>query len=375
MPKFKKTIRKAEGGDFSMAEKIKARNQRHADYVLGKNKPVTMDDTMMGGLRGVLASDAIRPLPPSEYDMQQMVMDQAAKTMSIGNALPQQQPKVAPARRSPRIGPIDKGAMFGALAQRKQQDDLSNLPAPAMAPQSEPKMDAASLREISKVFKQAAKAPGAAPELAKAAGEIPKTEAGMKKFINEYGKFIALGALSGMGGKGGQIAAPIIAALPGIIEALKKKEKVVKKADGGSIREALETIYASFDKDKYAKGKLKVGKARDEDMKKAVAKESERLSPKSPFSYSRYDTKSKTWDVPMNWRDGGRPPEGPIRKFKGGSMKGKMKDGSMPQHKKMAMGKSDMPKKASGGAMRYASGGSCKGFGAAKKTKPTGPMN
>jgi hypothetical protein len=96
---------------------------------------------------------------------------------------------------------------------------------------------------------------------------------------------------------------------------------------------------------------------------------------------------------------------GAIRKFKGGSMKGNTMDstltpkyakggdmpkgmskgkmgkaaGEMPQHKKMAMGKptpqSMGQKFAKGGAAKYASGGMCKGYGIAKKIRPTGPMN
>jgi hypothetical protein len=106
---------------------------------------------------------------------------------------------------------------------------------------------------------------------------------------------------------------------------------------------------------------------------------------------------------------GGEPPKksegGAIRKFKGGSMKGNTMDsmltpkykkggdmpkgmskgkmgkaeGEMPQHKKMAMGKptpqSTGAKFAKGGAAKYASGGMCKGYGIAKKVRPTGPMN
>ena len=58
---------------------------------------------------------------------------------------------------------------------------------------------------------------------------------------------------------------------------------------------------------------------------------------------------------------------------KGGAM------GEMPQHKKMAMGKptpqSTGQKFAKGGAMKCATGGVPKGYGIAKKIRPTGPMN
>lgn len=195
-------------------------------------------------------------------------------------------------------------------------------------------------------------------DLSKLAGEIPKTKSGMKKFMDEYGKFIALGAMAGAGGKGGQIAAPIIAALPGLIEMMKKKKK------------------PQFDEKPMSAPGVQVGMAHGGSMKKS---------------------------------SGGEPPKksegGAIRKFKGGSMKGNTMDstltpkyakggdmpkgmskgkmgkaaGEMPQHKKMAMGKptpqSMGQKFAKGGAAKYASGGMCKGYGIAKKIRPTGPMN
>lgn len=171
--------------------------------------------------------------------------------------------------------------------------------------------------------------PGAAPrgegegedsELASMMAASGKGKSGFKKFMKDYGKFIALGAMAGTGGKAGRIAAPIMAALPGLIEMMKSK----KKSSGGE---------------------------------------------------------------PPKKSEGGA-----IRKFKGGSMKGNTKDsmltpkykkggstGEIPQHKKMAMGKptpqSTGQKFAKGGTMKYASGGSVKGYGISKKIRPTGPMN
>ena len=64
---------------------------------------------------------------------------------------------------------------------------------------------------------------------------------------------------------------------------------------------------------------------------------------------------------------------------KGGDMPKGKAAGEMPQHKKMAMGKptpqSTGQKFAKGGAAKYAGGGMCKGYGIAKKIRPTGPMN
>lgn len=74
----------------------------------------------------------------------------------------------------------------------------------------------------------------ATPDMAKAAGELPKTKSGMKKFMDEYGKFIALGALAGTGGKGGAIAAPIMAALPGILKMLQNRGKKNTGAPAGA---------------------------------------------------------------------------------------------------------------------------------------------
>ena len=197
-------------------------------------------------------------------------------------------------------------------------------------------------------------------DLSRAAGEIPKTKAGLNKFMQEYGKFIALGAMAGQGGRGGQIAAPIMAALPGLIEMLKGKKS--SKSSGAP------------------KSSVQTGMAHGG----SVGKKS----------------------------SGGEPPKksegGAIRKFKGGSMKGNSMDsmltpkyakggktdktdkmdkmgkmgkaaGEMPQHKKMAMGKptpqSTGQKFAKGGTMKCATGGGVKGYGIAKKIRPTGPMN
>jgi hypothetical protein len=158
-----------------------------------------------------------------------------------------------------------------------------------------------------------------------AEGAVPKTKAGFKKFMQDYGKFIALGAVAGAGGKRGQIAAPIIAALPGLIEMMKKRGKkssggdTPKKSEGGAIR------------------KFKGGSMNTKD--------------------SMFTPKYK----------------------KGGDMPKGKATGEMPQHKKMAMGKptpqSTGQKFAKGGAAKYAGGGMCKGYGIAKKIRPTGPMN
>ena len=254
----------------------------------------------------------------------------------------------APGGMPPGISGMLPGATSAATPSRNAMYDYDTASSPA------------SLKEISAIFKQAAKAPGAPADMAKAAGEIPKTKAGLKKFMQEYGKFIALGAMAGAGGRGGQIAAPIMAALPGLIEMMKGKKS---SKPSGATTSSVQT------------GMSHGG---------AVGKKS----------------------------SGGEPPKksegGAIRKFKGGSMKGNSMDsmltpkyakggktdkmdktdkmgkmgkaaGEMPQHKKMAMGKptpqSTGQKFAKGGAAKYAGGGMCKGYGISKKIRPTGPMN
>jgi hypothetical protein len=340
----------------------------------------------------------------------------AAGASSSKPTPPRQGRKTAPALPFSGYSAYDYMAEAPAAAKGfsgyPEYDAMADTTAPAKNAMTAYKSGAAPMADMAKIFKEAAKAPGASPELAKAAGEIPKTKAGMKKFMQDYGKFIALGAMAGAGGKGGQIAAPIMAALPGLIEMMKGrgKDKVNKKADGGKLLDALESAYAEFDKDKYSKGKLKTGAKRDEEMRSVAKERMERFSPKSPSTMVQYNPQQGSWYTPSGFREfedyGERKRKsdesekksgsskksegGAIRKFKGGSMNMK-KDmltpkykkggaaGEMPQHKKMAMGKptpqSTGQKFAKGGAAKYAGGGMCKGYGISKKIRPTGPMN
>jgi hypothetical protein len=212
------------------------------------------------------------------------------------------------------------------------------------------------MQDLSAFLKKAAKAPDAPPELAKAAGEIPKTKSGLKKFMQDYGQFIALGALAGQGGKGGQIAAPIIAALPGLIAMMKKKKS-------GSTPAA-------------TPGNVQVGMARGGFMKRSSGGETPKKSEGGAIrKFKGGSMKGNTMDSTLTpkYAKGGDMPKG--------MSKGKMGKaaGEMPQHKKMAMGKptpqSTGAKFAKGGAAKYASGGMCKGYGISKKVRPTGPMN
>lgn len=237
------------------------------------------------------------------------------------------------------------------LAGEQQQPTVAPLPSSAgrvVASAPSPVGRLASMEELG--FKKSTAAPAGMSGML-ASAEIPKTKAGMKKFMQDYGKFIALGAMAGAGGKGGQIAAPIMAALPGLIEMMKGK-KSSKSSDA-------------------PKPSVQTGMAHGGSVGK----------------------KSSGGDTPKKSEGGA------IRKFKGGSMntkdsmltpkykkggdmpKAKMGKamGEMPQHKKMAMGKptpqSTGQKFAKGGAAKYAGGGMCKGYGISKKIRPTGPMN
>jgi hypothetical protein len=317
MPKFNKPIKKADGG---LAERTKAIGQARADYMLGRNKPETEEGIMRGGLANVLASDAIRPLVPTAADMQLMMRPGMTP------------PVVPPTATASRASGVGRGAAArGSAPVRTAPMPMRRADVPnfldrdmefmAQMSQAQPELMGSKVAGFPSL-------PGGAPtDMVKAAGEIPKTKAGLKKFMQEYGKFIALGAMAGQGGKGGQIAAPIIAALPGLIEMMKGKKKSSggeppKKSEGGAIR-------------KFKGGSMK-GNTMDS-----------MLTPK-------YAKGGKTDKM------------------------GKAA-GEMPQHKKMAMGKptpqSTGQKFAKGGAAKYAGGGMCKGYGISKKIRPTGPMN
>ena len=335
MPKFKKAIRKASGGrDYGAA----ARDQ--ANYVLGKGPyaggPETEEGIMRGGLSRTLAS--MLPSVPSAADLSSVIQPSSRSVPSsqesvagpMGRSI-RQAPN--PSKRAPIPNFLDRDmeALAKMTAANPELMNTKALGLPGLPTSS--KGGEGEGQELESLKKT-----GGASS---AAAAIPKTKAGMKKFMQDYGKFIALGAMAGAGGKGGKIAAPIIAALPGLIKMMKGKGKAT-----------------------------------------AVP------APKAPAQ------------DPGGYKKGGA-----IRKFKGGSMKGNSMDsmltpkyakggkmdkmgktdkmgkaaGEMPQHKKMAMGKptpqSTGQKFAKGGTMKCATGGGVKGYGIAKKIRPTGPMN
>lgn len=279
-----------------------------------------------GNLRSTDASDQALPIRPGA-DVAAAVSPAVARAGSASQptraAIPAQV-KANTAIRKSRVTParpmVEPAMPVAAIAPAV--DPLAGLPSrqlPSMTRGMRFDMPEGEQQELESMMKSS----GAAG----IAGEIPKTKAGLKKFMQEYGKFIALGAMAGQGGKGGQIAAPIMAALPGLIEMMKSKKKSSggeppKKSEGGAIR-------------KFKGGSMK-GNSMDS-----------MLTPK-------YAKGGKTDKM------------------------GKAA-GEMPQHKKMAMGKptpqSTGQKFAKGGAAKYAGGGMCKGYGISKKIRPTGPMN
>ena len=362
MPKFKRVARKADGGGLGSTpmrfpdQEPKSREEQSAGlfnrgitglaksliYAMGGDPNLPSNDSSGSSLSEL----PTRSLPPLTSGMRASL----PTTASPGRAS-------KPQRKASASRPGDLVVQPGQGIPKGMQASMANLGlsgissmlsgAPAVDPlaglpsKKLPSMTSGMRVEMPEGEEQELESLEKTGGASSAAAAIPKTKAGMKKFMQDYGKFIALGAMAGAGGKGGQIAAPIIAALPGLIEMMKGK-----------------------------------GKAAAAPAPKAPAKDT------------------------GNYKKGGA-----IRKFKGGSMKGNSMDsmltpkyakggkmdkmgktdkmgkaaGEMPQHKKMAMGKptpqSTGQKFAKGGTMKCATGGGVKGYGIAKKIRPTGPMN
>lgn len=381
MPKFKKAIRKADGGGFipyeegpalySLFEGVRkdmakdivspkeaaARAKRMGLAAAGpKVQPLKQLSNYASPGLASLVDAAGRPFasPGSRYGSGLSGFDLAsgsigkALTPSVGLTTSQAQqpgrqisapqgakksPRQAapiPSRGAPIPGSLDQdGEVFAKMTAANP--DLMKTVALGL-----PGLPTSSSEGEEQELESLKKTGGAS-----ATAAIPKTKAGLKKFMQDYGKFIALGAMAGAGGKGGQIAAPIIAALPGLIEMMKGKKK------SAPVTSPAKTSVPGTQVGMSSGGSVK-------------------------------------------YKSGGA-----IRKFKGGSMdksKGNTKDsmltpkykkggsiGEIPQHKKMAMGKptpqSTGQKFAKGGTMKCATGGGVKGYGIAKKIRPTGPMN
>lgn len=367
MPKFKKekkVIRAKDGlpedrfSPFSSYDRL-VQEYRDPSRIYGAPSPIAPEAPVTRGKgRFTLKPGALSHSTPASALLRSMIEGPAPSSQASLDA------PVGAVTQPPNVLPSDRVKAPLASGRSRQQPGIANQAAieslvkrapmatpsvpsvpeftPSVAPMSEVNQGA-----MIKALMSGATGRGRSDlsDLSKAAGEIPKTKAGLKKFMQEYGKFIALGAMAGAGGKGGQIAAPIMAALPGLIEMMKGKKKGGKGFSG----------------------------------------------------YSEYDYMTKSHGGPVGKKSsGGEPPKksegGAIRKFKGGSMKGNTKDsmltpkykkggatGEMPQHKKMAMGKptpqSMKQKFAKGGTMKCATGGVPKGYGISKKIRPTGPMD
>ena len=352
MPKFKRVARKADGGGLGSTpmrfpdQEPKTREEQSAGlfnrgitglarsliYAMGGDPNLPANDSSGSSLSGLptgnlpLLTSGMRASLPTAASLDRASKPQRKASASRPGNLAVQSGQVLPKGMQASMADLGLSGISSMLSGAPAVDTLAGLPSkklPSMISGMRVEMPEGEEQELESLKKT-----GGASS---AAAAIPKTKAGMKKFMQDYGKFIALGAMAGAGGKGGQIAAPIIAALPGLIEMMKGK-----------------------------------GKAAATPAPKAPAKDT------------------------GNYKKGGA-----IRKFKGGSMdksKGNTKDsmltpkykkggsiGEIPQHKKMAMGKptpqSTGQKFAKGGTMKCATGGVPKGYGIAKKIRPTGPMN
>lgn len=251
-----------------------------------------------------------------------------------------------------------------------------------------------TIPDIGKSIKEGIKSSVATPDIAKAAGELPKTKSGMKKFMDEYGKFIALGALAGTGGKGGAIAAPIMAALPGILKMLQNRGKKKPGAPAGapakfpgySEYDYMTAPAAPVDTLNVAHGGLLGNKSAAHPKKKMAG------GTVRKFKGGSMNTLKE--NIMPKYKKGGDMPKGMPKEMMAMMGKKGKATGDMPEHKKMDMGMpigkmpdskkmgmakpkpSSMDQKfAKGGTARYASGGMCKGYGMAKKIRPTGSMN
>ena len=179
-----RTLLRLMGGDPDLPQKT---NLENLDKLQLKSSGDRSIDLSKQNALGKINSTATTPSVPS------VNRTLALKPNKVTSGVPT---AAQPKKYSPRV--------TNAMDQYRAKD--LEMPPPLMANAPAPNVPMAPSVDLSKL-----------------AGEIPKTKSGMKKFMDEYGKFIALGAMAGAGGKGGQIAAPIIAALPGLIEMMKKK--------------------------------------------------------------------------------------------------------------------------------------------------------
>ena len=402
MPKFKnKVIRKADGGkyypgggegpgNYNMAESVrdslaKGVNQSVNNKMSGINK---FNDRVGGPLYGLkhgrspvyspgmmregIGGDII-PLAPSRssglsgMNLAQKALDKFSigsnrTTAKAANRAANPTPAAAREMGSIYTEPISVSEEGSEVEMERSPNDYLTATSDVMNLPSQRNKSESVLQKA--MYDEA-------PNTSFPSANVPKTKSGMKKFMDQYGKFIALGALAGTQGKKGMIAAPIIAALPAIMKMLQnrgKKTPAAPDTQNAAHGGLLGNKSAAHPKKKMAGGAIRKFKGGSMNTMK------ENLVPKYKYG----------GDMPK-----GMPKEMMAMMGKKGKATGDMPEhkkmdmgmpiGKMPDSKKMGMAKpkpSSMDQKfAKGGTAKYASGGMCKGYGMAKKIRPTGSMN
>lgn len=264
MPKFKRVARKADGGGLGSTpmrfpdQEPKTREEQSAGlfnrgitglarsliYAMGGDPNLPANDSSGSSLSGLptgnlpLLTSGMRASLPTAASLDRASKPQRKASASRPGNLAVQSGQVLPKGMQASMADLGLSGISSMLSGAPAVDTLAGLPSkklPSMISGMRVEMPEGEEQE----FESLKKTGGASS----AAAAIPKTKAGMKKFMQDYGKFIALGAMAGAGGKGGQIAAPIIAALPGLIEMMKGKGKaaapVEKKNKGGFMKKGI----------------------------------------------------------------------------------------------------------------------------------------
>jgi len=433
MPKFKdKVIRKDEGGFFEGVVRPEDSYLRKAiDSVLeGTGRAAGRYSTdfsrglieLMGGnpdlpqarkteqeqlnknqleSSGKRSMDLTRQIIPSNLNLNPTAIAMAPAPKAVNTSVAKSVNTKKPVAPVANVSPAGISKRETDLESEMYQQGMGIAPANltnAMSAYGKPTTP--TIPDIGNSIKERIKSSVAAPDMAKAAGELPKTKSGMKKFMDEYGKFIALGALAGAGGKKGAIAAPIMAALPGILKMLQNRGKKTPGAPAGtpvpgaSIPVAhgglLSNKSAAHPKKKMAGGAIRKFKGgsmntmKDNlvpkykhggDMPKGMPKEMMAMMGKKYKHGGEMSKGMSQGMMDMMGKKGKATGDMPEHK----KMDMGMPIGKMPDSKKMGMAKpkpSSMNQKfAKGGTAKYASGGMCKGYGIAKKIRSTGVMN
>jgi hypothetical protein len=219
-------------GNYNMVEDLLGR------FAEGANQPLSerMSNINKYNERKTGPIDELRKIPSRS----------SSKTSDLGmnpdiaSLLSSRSPKppmaMAPTPKAVKRVVAESIPMVPAKRMYSLSPDMNSKAMPSRSPETPlGLMPMGSLEAPPELMSSPASMPNAAmPDMSKMAGSIPKTKSGMKKFMDEYGKFIALGALAGVGGKKGMIAAPIMAALPGILKMLQNRGKKTPGAPAGT---------------------------------------------------------------------------------------------------------------------------------------------